>query len=360
MSRLLLALGFVFALVACAEPAPGPVAPDAATADAAITKSATVAEVVHRSLFAMGTQMTISAYTRDPEAAVSAFARAFAEIQRLEGLLTTWRPDSDVSRINEAAGAAAVAVAPETFEVITRALEGSRLTSGKFDITFGALSGLWKFDHDQDNVVPSAREVKKRLPLVGWENVAVDAEARTVKLAKKGMKIHLGGIGKGYAVDRAVAELRRRGLTDFMVQFGGDMFVSGRRGERPWRVGIRDPRGGPETYFAAAEVTDATFSTSGDYERFFIKDGKRYAHILDPDTGAPAAACRSVTIMAADATTAEVLSKGVFILGPERGLALVESTPGAGAVVVDRDNQIHVSARLQGKVKILYAPSAAL
>ena len=154
--------------------------------------------------------------------------------------------------------------------------------------------------------------------------------------------------------------MRERGLRDFMVQFGGDMFVSGRRGDRAWRAGIRDPRGPPDRYFAAAEVTDATFSTSGDYERFFIKDGHRYAHILDPATGNPASACRSVTIMAPDATTAEYLSKGVFILGTERGLPIVESVEGAGAVVVDPKNRVHVSARLKDRIKILADPTDGL
>jgi thiamine biosynthesis lipoprotein len=144
-----------------------------------------------------------------------------------------------------------------------------------------------------------------------------------------------------------------------MVQAGGDMYVAGARGDRPWRVGIRDPRGGPSSYFAAAEVTDATFSTSGDYERAFLEDGVRYHHILDPATGRPAPACRSVTVMARDATTAEGLSKGVFILGPEAGLALVEGVEGAGAVVVDAANRVHVSRRLEGRIKQLHPPTDA-
>jgi thiamine biosynthesis lipoprotein len=329
--------------------------PDAA---APVTKTSTIPATIFRSHFAMGTQMTLTAYTTLEEAVVvKVFGETFADMDRLDGLLSTWKENSDVVRINAAAGVLPVKVDEDTLEAVERGLYGSRMTEGKFDITFGALSGLWKFDHDQDNSIPPDREVKKRLPLIGYEYVKIDRAASSVFLEKKGMKMHLGGIGKGFAVDRTVTRLRAAGLKDFMVQFGGDLFVSGRHGARAWRVGIRDPRGPPDKYFAAAEVTDATFSTSGDYERFFVKDGKRYHHILDPDTGRPAAACRSVTIMAADATTAEWLSKGVFILGVKRGLDLVERTAGAAAVIVDAENALHISPRLEGKLKLLSQPT---
>lgn len=346
-------------LVACsAEKSSPPVQADSGQVDSGQVATSTVPRIIYRSHFAMGTQMTLTAYTTAEEAGVvQVFEAAFADMDRLDGLLSTWKEHSDVVRINSAAGVEPVKVEADTLEAIERGLEGSRQTEGKFDLTFGALSGLWKFDHDQDNTIPADSEIKKRLPLIGWEKVKVDHAASTVFLEKKGMKLHLGGIGKGFAVDRTVKRLRDAGMHDFMVQFGGDLFVSGRHGARAWRVGIRDPRGGPETYFAAAEVTDATFSTSGDYERFFVKNGKRYHHILDPDTGRPASACRSVTLMARDATTAEWLSKGVFILGVEKGLALVERTEGAAAVIVDAKNQLYISQRLAGKLKLLGKPT---
>lgn len=317
-------------------------------------------KLVQRTHTAMGTQNLFVAYEADEARVEAAFREAFEEIDRLERLLTVWRPESDVSRINVAAGKGAVPVAPETFEVIEKAVELSRLTDGKFDITFGALSGLWRFDHDKDNVLPNMEEVRKRLPLIDWTRIRLDPKARTVQLERPGMSMHLGGIGKGYAVDRVVALLRKRGLSNFMVQSGGDLYVAGRRGDRPWRVGVRDPRAPEGTYFASIELTDATFSTSGDYERFFIQGERRYHHIIDPDLGEPATACRSVTIMTPDATTAEGLSKGVFILGPERGLALIEKIPGAGAVIVDAKNQLHISRRLQGRVVVLRPPTGGL
>jgi thiamine biosynthesis lipoprotein len=142
-----------------------------------------------------------------------------------------------------------------------------------------------------------------------------------------------------------------------MIQFGGDLFVAGRRGDRPWRVGIQDPRGAPNTLFAAIELTDVAFSTSGDYERFFIRDGRRYHHILDPDTGEPASRSRSVTIMARTATGADGLAKGVFILGGEQGLALIERVPDVEGVIVTADNQVLVSSGLEKRLALLKPPT---
>lgn len=349
-ARRILLLLLVSSLFACPDEKPVPPAPTAPT-----PKSE--GHLVHRSHRTMGTQVTITAYVTDEAPALAGFSAAFAEFDRLERLLTVWRDESDVSRINAAAGERAVKVSPETIEVVSRALALSRATEGKFDITFGALAGLWKFDHDQDNSIPTDAAIAKRLPFIGWEHVTVEPGARTIKLEKKGMRMHLGGIGKGYAVDRAVAILREHGLSDFMIQAGGDLFVAGHKGDRNWRVGIRDPRGPPSEFFAAAEVTDATFSTSGDYERFFERDGVRYHHILDPDSGRPARVARSVTIMAPDAMTADALSTGVFILGPKKGLPVIEALPGVGAVIVDAENQVHVSKRLEGRVKLLSKPT---
>jgi thiamine biosynthesis lipoprotein len=171
------------------------------------------------------------------------------------------------------------------------------------------------------------------------------------------MRVHLGGIGKGYAVDRAVAIFRRRGLRDFIVQAGGDMYVGGRHGDRTWRLGIQDPRGPANRIFASLELADATFSTSGDYERFFIKDGRRYHHIIDPRRGEPADLCRSVTLVTDRAVLADGLSKGVFIAGPAKGMALIERLPGVEGVIVTAENQVLVSSGLQGRLQIIQPPT---
>src|SRR5437870_13581837 len=164
------------------------------------------------------------------------------------------------------------------------------------------------------------------------------------------MVVNLGGIGKGYAVDRARAILHERGFRDFLIQFGGDMYAAGREGDRAWKLGIQDPRGPANRIFATVDVSDSTFSTSGDYARSFIKDGRRYHHILDPATGEPTQGCRSVTIMAGSATIADGLSTGVFVLGPEAGMTLVERLPGVEAVIVTAKNAVLVSQGLKGRI----------
>lgn len=314
--------------------------------------------VVSRTHKAMGTIMTLTAWAEDDGKVVTAFDRAFAEFDRIDQLMTTWTAESDVARINAAAGdGTPVQVSPEVILVLQHAAEGARLSGGAFDVTVGAFSGVWKFDEDRDGSIPDPALVAERRKLVDWHDVIVDPKKNTARLRRKGQRITLGGIAKGYAVDRAAGLLRAAGLVDFIVQAGGDMFVAGQRGARRWRVGIRDPRGARDDYFAFAEVQDMTFSTSGDYERFVVRDGKRYHHILDPATGYPAMLTRSVTVMARDALTADELSKGFFILGPEKGMALVEQLPDVEAVFVGADNKVTISSGLTGKLKIIHPPT---
>lgn len=305
----------------------------------------------------MGSLLHLTAWTTDEPAARAVFARIFAEFDRLEGLLSVWREGSDVRRINAAAGQQPVPVHEDTRRVLAAARRLSEATDGTFDITFGALADVWKFDHDRDGRVPTADEIAARLPLVDYRRVRVDDGPGTAVVDRPGMRVHLGGIGKGFAVDRAVAMLRAAGLRDFLVQAGGDMYAGGANGEVAWRLGIQDPRGPGGEPFAVLDLTDATFSTSGDYERFFEKDGVRYHHILDPRTGQPARGTRSVTVVTATATLAEGLSKGVFILGPERGMALIERLPDAEAVIVTEDNRVLVSSGLRGRLTLKRPPT---
>jgi thiamine biosynthesis lipoprotein len=252
-----------------------------------------------------------------------------------------------------------VPVSPEVREVLRLAHQVSDWTGGKFDVTFGALSGLWKFDHDQDNRVPERADIAKRIPLVNYRDLEIDDGRGTAFLKRAGMRAHLGGIGKGYAVDRAADILRRQGLHDFMIQAGGDLYVAGRHGDRPWRLGIRDPRGPADKTFAALDLTEGTFSTSGDYERFFMKDGRRYHHILDPDLGEPATKCRSVTIVADNATLADALSTGVFVVGPDAGMALIERLPHVEGVIVSAKNEVLISSGLRDRLILVSPPTDA-
>jgi len=249
-----------------------------------------------------------------------------------------------------------VTVSDDTIEVLKTARQISEWTEGAFDVTFGALSDVWRFDHDQDDRVPTRQEVDVRRGLVDYRAIEIDEPGRTVFLARHGMRVHLGGIGKGYAVEKAAAIFRQRGFRDFLIQSGGDLYVGGMESGRPWRLGIADPRN-PERSFGSLDLSDGTFSTSGDYERSFIKDGVRYHHLIDPSTGYPARGARSVTIVTNRPVLADGLSTGVFILGPARGMALVERLPDVEAVIVTDRNDVMVSSGLQGKFRQLTPPT---
>ena len=338
MLRLLVILAV--ACASCAAPPPG-------------------RHLVERSRLAMGSQLRLAAWTADEPSAVAAFEQVFREFDRLEALLSIWKPGRDVVRINEAAGRTAVAVSRDTIVVLEAAAQASEWTGGKFDITFGALADIWKFDHDQDDTVPDRRAIEARLPLVDYRFVHVDRAAGTAFISKADTRIHLGGIGKGYAVDRAAVILRARGLSDFLIQSGGDLYVAGLNDGAPWKLGIADPRGTGGQTFATLELSNGTLSTSGDYERFFIENGIRYHHLLDPDRGTPAAGSRSVTIVADSAMLADVLSTGVFVLGPEAGMALLERLPQVEGVIVSASNQVLVSSGLTGRVTLIAPPTDA-
>lgn len=338
-----------------AASAPSPAAVASASA------AATTGQVVSGRYAAMSTSIEFLVWTDRPADAKLAMDAAHAEILRIERLMTTWREDSEVSRVNAAAGGDPVAVSAELLSVLKGARAIHDASEGVFDVSFHGLKGLWRFDHQEAaSIVPSDAEIAARLPLVDGTKIELDEAKGTVRLAKKGMLINLGGIAKGYAVDRAIAIFEARGFRDLVVRAGGDLRVRGRKGQERWKVGIRDPRGAEGEFFARAALQDAAFSTAGDYERAFVKDGVRYHHILDPRTGKPASACRSVTILAADALVADELDDAVFILGAEKGLALVARYPGAGAVIVDHDNAVHVSANLKQVVEILHPPTGGI
>lgn len=315
-------------------------------------------QFVERSFVAMGSSLKLSIWSKDADAAARAADQVAKEFNRLEALLSVWKPGSDVMRMNEAAGVRPVTVSDDTLDVLEVARDAGVRTNGKFDVTFGALADIWKFDHDQDNVVPDRAAIERRLPLVDYTAIEVRREERTAFISRAGVRVHLGGIGKGYALDRAVALLRDAGFADFLIQAGGDMFASGTNNGTPWKLGIADPRGDHDA-FAAVEVRDATFSTSGDYERFFIKDGVRYHHLIDPDRGEPARGTRSVTIVAKRAIVADTLSTGVFIMGPEAGMKLIEATPDVEGVIVTDRNEVLISSGLKGRVDLRGAPTDA-
>ncbi|MEM6789918.1 MAG: FAD:protein FMN transferase [Myxococcota bacterium] len=313
---------------------------------------------------AMGTRIVLASFTTeamDAGAVTAALRSGFREIQRLEALMTSWREDSEVSGINRAAGREPVMVSPETLDVITKSLWISERSEGTFDITFASMGKLWRFDQDRIPLIPAAEALETARRRIDYKQVRIDPAARTVMLARPETKISLGGIAKGYAVDRAAVVMRQAGLSAFYVQAGGDLYVEGTKPDgKPWTVGVRDPRGAEGDVFAVLPVTNHAFSTAGDYERAFVKGGQRFHHIIDPRTGYPATESRSVTVWAADALTADAIDDAVFILGPDKGLELVESIDGCGAVIVDKDNQVWVSSRLEGLVQMIRDPTPGI
>lgn len=308
---------------------------------------------------AMGTVVSVFIWTDDEAKAAKGNKLVMDEMKRLDGVMTTWTNDSEVSKINQAAGDKPVVVSEETYTVIERAVDVSKRSGGVFDITVGAFKGLWKFDEDMDGTLPDPADVKKRLALIGWKDIVLDKAKHSVFLKRKGMSITLGGIAKGYAVDKAAKLLEDAGFTSFMVQAGGDMYVKGKKDDAPWVVGIRDPRGPRDSMFALAPIEDHSFSTSGDYERGFVKDGVRYHHILDPKDGFPAHASRSVTIRAKDAFTADAWSKVMFIDGWKKGLEVIqkEKLDDFEVVWVDDKNEVHMTKGIEGAIKRLKDPT---
>jgi thiamine biosynthesis lipoprotein len=302
-----------------------------------------------RAQYLMGTIADITAVAPSEAIAQEAITAGFHEIRRLEQLLSTWIETSELSRINAAAGRVPVAVSSETFELLARAVEIGALTGGAFDITVGPAVRLWKVT--EADRIPTMMELSIAAQYVDYRLLRLDREQRTAFLEKLGMQIDVGGIGKGYAAEHAAAVMREAGAVGGLIGIAGDFRIFGRRADgTAWPVGIQHPRRS-ESILATLESNDEAISTSGDYERFFFKDGIRYHHILDPRTLSPARLCQSVTIVAPDATTADGLATGVFVMGPEKGLALVERL-GIAAVIVDSQGRVTISSRLRNRIRL--------
>lgn len=290
----------------------------------------------------MGTAIHVELWCDDAARAESALDAVMQEMHRIDASMSPYKETSELSRVNRDAAREPVRVGDELFELLERALEFSRLSGGAFDITYAAAGHLYDY---RRGVKPSEAELACARAAIGWRGLQLDRAARTVRFAKAGMRIDLGGFAKGYAVDNAGAILARRGIRHAIVAAGGDSRLLGDRCGRPWTIGIRDPRRKGEVV-ALLPLEDASVSTSGDYERYFDDGATRCHHLLDPRTGKSPDGVRSVTIVAPDGLTSEALSKTVFVLGAARGLRLVESLPGVDAVVVDADGRLHYSSGL--------------
>ena len=284
----------------------------------------------------MGTiwEITIATQDRPRHEVLNVVDDAFAEIARVDQALSDWRDGTELYEVNRHAGRGPVTVSQDMYDVVERAHHFSEISNGAFDITFNVMWGVWDFKK-RPATLPDAAEISRRLPLISHRNVVLDSKARTIFLRQNGMKIGLGGIGKGYAVDRVCMLLEKHGLHNYIVAGGGDMRVSGSRGQDPWRLAVQHPR--QQGVLFLLDMTDVAVATSGDYESYFFLDGKRYHHILDPKTGYPARGVSSVTIIALQATDADALATAVFVLGVEKGMALLKTIPEVQAIVVDLD-----------------------
>jgi thiamine biosynthesis lipoprotein len=274
---------------------------------------------------------------------------AFDEIRRVENMMTVFQPESDLSRVNAKAGIEPVEVPAELVGLVEQANRISNLTGGKFNIAIEALSDLWKF-RAKESQLPDPSEIARRLPLIDYRSIVTDKVKHTIYLAKPGMRIGLGAIAKGYAIDKAGEVLRRHKIKDFIVNGGGDILFSGKKGARYWNVGIRDPRDHKQ-YFACFDILkDSSVSTSGDYEDSFFRGGKRYHDIIDPATGYPAQGIASATAIATTATLSDAWATALLVLGVNKAMKLVEADPNLDAILVDDKLQIHVSSGMKRRV----------
>jgi thiamine biosynthesis lipoprotein len=267
--------------------------------------------------FVMGTKawVTIAGMSdRDAERAAQA---AFREMYRIESVMSTWRPSSEISRLNAESNGTPFTVSPELYSLIDSSLFYSRATSSAFDVTVRPLVRLWGFQGGEQKL-PSDAEIARALSLVGFGKVALEPSSLTITLPP-GMQIDLAGIAKGYAVDRCVAVLAGLGVRNALVNIGGNIYALGAPpGKKGWSVGVRDPKGGLETV-GTLILRDEAVATSGNYENFVEIDGKRYGHIIDPRTGRPVSHVLSVTVVAPTGLASDALSTGLFVLGPESG-----------------------------------------
>jgi thiamine biosynthesis lipoprotein len=291
----------------------------------------------------MGTAISVELWSDDALAGRSAIDAVMQEMHRIDRTMSPHKSDSELSRINRDAAGEAVTVSAEMARLLARANDFAQLSGGAFDITYAAVGALYDY---RQRIRPSEAQLAQAREAVGYRYLQLDMRARTVRFARPGMRIDLGGFAKGHAVDNAAAILRHRGIRHAIVSAGGDSRVIGDRRGRPWTIGIRDPRRAGEV-IAMLPLEDTSISTSGDYERYFeAADGVRCHHVIDPATGRSPSSVRSVTILAEDGLTTEALSKTVFVLGVEKGLRLIESQRGVDAVVVDANGALHYSSGL--------------
>jgi thiamine biosynthesis lipoprotein len=302
-----------------------------------------------RAMRLMGNRFEISLVWDDAAEAEKHIDSAVAEISRIEKLLTTFSDDSQTNEINRNAGIQPVKVDREVFDIIARSLRISDLTQGAFDITYGSIDkSLWNFDVNMKQL-PDAETARKAVRLINYRNVILDAQNCTVFLKEQGMRIGFGGIGKGYAAERAKQVLKEQGVASGVVNASGDLTAWGVQpnGEK-WTVGIANPDSSHEV-FSYMTLTDMALATSGNYEKFAMIDGKKYSHTINPRTGLPVTGIKSVTIITTNAEIADAMATPVMIMGIRTGLDLINQMKNIEAVIIDDNNKLYTSDNINFK-----------
>lgn len=295
----------------------------------------------------MGNRFEITVVNDDKAAAEQYIDIAIAEISRIEKLLTTFADDSQTNRVNAAAGITPVQVDQEVFDIIHRSNRISDLTQGAFDITYGSIDKrFWNFDTTMTSL-PDKEMAREAVKLINYRNVELNKESNTVFLKEKGMRIGFGGIGKGYAAERAKQVLQHHGVQSGIINAAGDLSAWGHQPDgSPWTIGIADPESinQPFSYF---NITDMAVATSGNYEKYVMIDGKKYSHTIDPKTGYPVSGIKSVTIICSNAEIADAMTTPVIIMGIKAGLSMVNQVKGIECIIIDDDDNIYTSNNIK-------------
>ncbi|MEO7977280.1 FAD:protein FMN transferase [Flavobacterium sp.] len=303
-------------------------------------------QMVHkRKLSMLGSPFEITVVARDTIEANKYIDLSVSEVKRIENEISDWIPTTLISQVNQNAGIKPVKVTPEVFELVERALKISELTSGAFDISYASMDKIWKFDGSMKEM-PTEEAIKKSVAKIGYKKIILDKKEKTIFLKESGMKLGLGGIGQGYIADKVEELLFLKGCKSGIVNVSGDINAWGKQPDgKLWSVGIVNPLN-KNKVFATFPLEDSAVETSGSYEKYVVFNGKRYSHIIDPRTGYPASGVVSVSVFAKKTEIADALATGIFVLGIDVGLDLVNQLKGIGCIIVDDKGAVHVSKNI--------------
>ena len=291
----------------------------------------------------MGTAIHVELWHTDKVIAEKNIQRVISEMHRIDSLMSPFKKDSELSLINQQAAKHPLKISDELFNLIQKSINISKLSNGAFDITFSSVGQFYDY---RKKFKPTTKELSENLKKINYKNIKLNKDDTTIFFSHAGTRIDLGGIAKGHAIDNAIKILQQHNIKQAMVSAGGDTRIIGDKGGRPWYVGIRHPRDKNKSA-VVLPLSQTAISTSGDYERYFIKDDVRHHHIIRPSTGDSARELRSVSILGSDSTTVDALSTTVFILGLNKGMKLISKLPNTEAIIIDTNGLMHYSIGLQ-------------